>query len=82
MDVKVIKQESTKLTLQIEIDLAEGSMLQSENQIQAALNAAGLEATKVALQQFDTNGSPIDVEGKKLTSKGQVKKNTRPLMGQ
>ena len=52
-------------------------MLNSEEQIAKALNSAGIQATKKALEQFDTDGSPIDVEGKRLTSKGKEKKSTK-----
>lgn len=48
-------------------------MLNSEEQIQKALNEAGVLATQTALSQFDTDGSPIELEGKKYTSKGQKK---------
>ena len=50
------------------------SMLNSEERIQTALNELGSLATVKALDQFDTNGEPIEVNGKKMTSKGQEKK--------
>jgi len=80
MSVKIINRNKTKLTLQIEIDLDENSMLNSEELILTALNAAGNEATKVALLQFDTDGSPIEKDNKKWSSKGSKKKFTKPLM--
>ncbi|MEM6966294.1 MAG: hypothetical protein AAF573_16140 [Bacteroidota bacterium] len=54
-------------------------MLNSEEQIAKVLNEAGIQATQNALQQFDTDGNPIDVGGEKLTSKGQEKKVLSPL---
>ena len=74
MESKIIKQEGNKLTIQVEIELDSTSMLNSEEQIAKALNSAGIQATKKALEQFDTDGSPIDVEGETLTSKGKEKK--------
>ena len=74
MASKIIKKDGKKITLQIEIELDPNSMLNSEEQIAKALNDAGVKATKEALEQFDTNGNPIQVAGDKLTSKGQEKK--------
>ena len=74
MASKIIKKDGKKITLQIEIELDPKSMLNSEEQIAKALNDAGVKATKEAIEQFDTNGSPIQVAGDKLTSKGQEKK--------
>ena len=48
-------------------------MLNSEEQIQLALNQAGLLATETALTQFDTDGSPIELDGEQYTSKGKKK---------
>jgi len=67
------------LTLQIEIDLDASSMLNSEERIQYALNELGSLATAKALGQFDTTGGPIEINGEKMTSKGQEKKNPRTL---
>ncbi len=75
MSAKIISEKAGKLTLQVEIDLDANSMLNSEEQIQSALNELGLLATAKALGQFDTNGFPIEVNGEKLTSKGTRKKN-------
>lgn len=80
MSSKIIKQRKDKITLQIEIALDPNSMLNSEEQIEKALNEAGIQASKKALEQFDTDGSPIEVGGKKLTTKGQQKKNTKRPM--
>jgi len=66
-----------KLSLSIEIDLDPTSMLTSEEQIAKALNKAGQIATKEALELLDTDGSPIELGGKLLTSKGKQKKSTK-----
>lgn len=80
MAAKIIHQTSNKIIIQVEIELNAKSMLASENQIQNALNEAGCLATEQALTQFDTDGRPISVGGKKMTSKGQEKKRFNPLM--
>ena len=80
MASKLIKKDGNKITLQIEIELDPTSMLNSEEQIAKALNEAGIQATQDALQQFDTDGSPIDIGGKRHTSKGQEKKDTKSPM--
>ncbi len=82
MKSKIISQEKGKLIMQVEIDLDAKSMLKSEEQIQSALNDLGCLATSQALSQFDTNGNSIEVDGERLTSKGQVKKKSKPLMEQ
>ena len=74
MSSKIIKEDGNKITLEIEVELDRDSMLKSEEQIAQALNEAGIKFTQKALEQFDTNGSPIEVGGKVLTSKGQEKK--------
>ena len=79
MSSKIIKEEGKKITLQIELELDPTSMLNSEEQIAKALNEAGLKFTQKALEQFDTDGSPIEVLGKVLTSKGQEKKLSSSL---
>jgi hypothetical protein len=77
MSSKIIKTEGNKITLQVEVELDAHSMLNSEEQILQALNGAGMELTKAALSQFDTDGSPLSVEGEKYTSRGQEKKSMK-----
>ena len=50
--------ESGKLTLQISVDI-NGPILEVEERIQQALNGAGCALTEKALEQFDTDGSPV-----------------------
>ncbi len=50
--------KSGKVTLQISVDI-NGPMLEVEERIQQALNGAGCELTEKALEQFDTDGSPV-----------------------
>ena len=79
MHPKVTRLSKTRIKLEVEIELDSKSMLNSEEQIQSALNELGGEATQVALSQFDTDGRPIEVAGKKLTSKGYKKKKYQSL---
>lgn len=50
------------------------SMQEMENAIQDALNEAGQSLTAGALEHLDTDGSPIKIGSKTLTSKGKVLK--------
>jgi hypothetical protein len=77
MQVTVIKSDANSVTLKIEgevtIPIKKG-MLKAEDLIQLTSNNVGLMVTECTLSQFDTDGSPITVDGRKLTSKGQVPK--------
>jgi len=64
----IVSQTGNTLTLQIEIGL-DGNMMQMEEHIQDALNEAGKLATWKALEQFDTDGSPIILGHTKLTAR-------------
>src|SRR5215469_12168901 len=68
MSATLVSQTDNKLTLQIEITL-DGSMMQMEEHIQDSLNEAGVLATGKALEQFDTDGSPIILGPTKLTAR-------------
>lgn len=81
MASKIIKEEGKKITIEIAVELDPNSMLNSEEQIAKALNEAGVQFTQKALEQFDTDGRPIELGGKILTSKGQEKKSTKFRMG-
>jgi hypothetical protein len=70
MSATIVSQTDNQLTLQIEITL-DGSMMQMEEHIQDALNEAGILATCKALEQFDTDGSPILLINTKLTARKQ-----------
>ena len=68
MLASIVSQTDNTVTLQIKITLA-GNMMQMEENIQDALNAAGILATGKALEQFDTDGSPIILGSTKLTAR-------------
>jgi hypothetical protein len=74
----IIKREGNKMTITVTLELT-GSMLEMEEQIQKSVNELGALETIAALEQFDTNGSDIGIEGVKLTSKGQEKKKFKRL---
>jgi hypothetical protein len=81
MEAKIIKTDSRRITIQLEIDLEE-EMLDTEEAIQRGVNQAGLLATQYALSQFDTDGSAIKVAEKKYTSKGQLSKTYQCPFGE
>ncbi len=58
MAVSIKGRSGDRLTLEVEFDLS-GSMLDSEESIQVALNEAGTVATGEALKRFDTDGARI-----------------------
>src|SRR3954454_1544210 len=73
MPAAIVARSETAFTIQLEIPYA-SSMLDFEEVIQQHLNEAGVLATTEALQQFDADGSPIQIGDTKLTSKGKLKK--------
>lgn len=73
MSSTIIKREGNKMTITLTVELS-GSMLEMEEQIQKSVNELGRIETVAALEQFDTNGTDIAIEGVKLTSKGLGKK--------
>jgi len=81
MEAHVLSSDSTRVTIQVTIALSK-EMLRTEEAIQQGVNQVGLLATRQALSQFDTDGSPIRVEGKKYTSKGQLSKTYQSPFGE
>jgi Zn-finger protein len=73
MEAKIIEKKLNSIIIQVEIPIT-NSMLTTEEEIQKALNGAGIEATSYALQQFDTDGTPLKIDGLRYTTKGQVSK--------
>jgi hypothetical protein len=80
MPATIIARTDDAFTIQLEIPYR-ASMLEFEEVIQQRLNEAGVLATTEALQQFDADGSPIQVGDTKLTSKGQLKKEYQTPYG-
>ena len=69
MSASIISSDATSITLQLTISLT-SSMLETEEEIQTQLNAAGCLATQKALEQFDTHGQPIVQSGRTWSTKG------------
>lgn len=80
MDANIVKRSKKTYTIEIEIPYG-SSMMESEELIQRKINQAGSLATGEALIQFDTDGSPISVGNKKMTSKGKIQKNYQTPYG-
>lgn len=81
MKTKVISKSQTSIKIEIEIPISK-SMITCEENILKAINLAGAEATEIALSQFDTDGSPIQVKGINYTSKGRVSKTYQTPYGE
>jgi hypothetical protein len=58
------------------------SMMESETNLQAALNEAGSMATGRCLERFDTDGLPLQMGGQKWTSKGCLPKTYQTPYGE
>jgi hypothetical protein len=80
MPAVIVTRTEAAFTIQVEIPYGT-SMLDFEEVIQQRLNEAGVLATTEALQQFDTDGSPIQVGDTRLTSKGELKKEYQTPYG-
>jgi hypothetical protein len=72
MEARITKRSATSYTIEVEIPYEYTSMLEAEIRIQKQVNKVGVLATGEALTQFDTDGTPLVVDGSKLTSKGQI----------
>src|SRR5271154_909953 len=81
MSATIIERQETSVTIQIRIPLTR-SMLDTEEAIQKALNEVGILASGEALQQFDTDGSPLEMGTTHWTSKGQEPKTYQTPYGE
>jgi hypothetical protein len=66
----IVYSDSNSVTIQVTIPLSSKGMLPTEENIQRGVNQAGLLATRHALSQYDSDGSPIKYGGEKYTGKG------------
>jgi hypothetical protein len=80
MNAKIIDSNKNTIKIELEVEL-DKSFFKTEENILAAVNEAGAVATKFALTAHDTNGSPITLDGKKLTSKGAISKKYQTPYG-
>ncbi len=74
-------EESDYATVEVRVKL-NGSLLEVEERIQQALNEAGCELTEKALEQFDTDGSPLMMGAIKWTSRCRVEKTYQTPYGE
>jgi hypothetical protein len=66
MLAELVKHSGNEVTVQFTVKLT-GSMLDDEQALQRSLNEAGQIAMQPILEQFDTNGEPVRVNGIKHT---------------
>src|SRR4051812_25892847 len=81
MPATLVERQENAVTIAIRIPLSR-SMLDTEEAIQQALNQAGVLATTEALQQFDTDGTPLVLGPTRWTSKGQEPKTYQTPYGE
>jgi hypothetical protein len=81
MEASIISKGSKSVTIEVTIPLS-NDMLSTEEAIQQGVNQAGLLATEYALSRFDTDGTPIEIDKKKYTSKGQLSKTYQCPFGE
>lgn len=80
MVAKIISKSEKSFT--VEVTIAYGrNMLKVEEELQRCLNEAGTLSTLELLKAFDTDGSPIVVEGTNFTSKGKLEKEYQTPYG-
>lgn len=73
MRTRVIDSDNNSLTLQVVVDTGScRELVDFEEAIQKALNEAGTLATAAALKRFDADGQPLQRDGRRFTSKGEV----------
>ena len=77
MSAAIVARSETSFTVQVEIPYG-SSMLDFEQAIQDRLNQAGVVATQEALQQFDTDGSPIRSAPSSSPARARSPRSTRP----
>ncbi len=80
MSAKITGKKGNKVTVEVTMDIG-GSMLQSEEMIQQAVNQVGILATKETLKRFDTDGTTIKIGDTKLSSKGEESKSYQTPYG-
>jgi hypothetical protein len=80
MSVSILERTDEYIVLAVKIPFHD-SMLATEENIQTVLNEAGTVATGEALQQYDTDGSPLEIAGRHWTSKGALPKTYQTPYG-
>lgn len=77
--ISAISEDS--VTIEVTIPLSK-AMLDCEEKITTALNEAGCLAAKTALEQFDTDGTPILLGDSKWTARGKFNKTYQTIWGE
>jgi hypothetical protein len=77
MSVSILERTDEYVVLAVKIPFSE-TMLETEEGIQTVLNAAGTMASGEALQQYDTEGEPLEIEGRQWTSKCKISRTSAP----
>lgn len=80
MNANITSRSERSFKLEIEIPYS-SNMLDAEERIQQCLNTGGVLATKEMMEMHDTDGSPILIGEKKLTSKGKESKEFQTPYG-
>lgn len=80
MEANIKSRTQSSFKLEIEIPYST-NMLNAEEIVQRCLNAGGILATKEMMELHDTDGSPITMDGNKLTSKGKESKEFQTPYG-
>lgn len=81
MATKIKNNTDGSVTLSVEFTPGD-SMMESELNLQSALNELGNEATAECLKRFDTDGAKIEIGGCKFTSKGAQPKTYQTPYGE
>jgi hypothetical protein len=82
MQACVVNSDGHRIVIQIEVDTAAcRDLVDCEEAIQKILNDAGILATAAVLKHFDTDGQPIERDGRRFTSKGQIPKEYQTPFG-
>lgn len=80
MPASITSYTESSFKLEIEIPYS-SNMLEAEELIQKSINDGGILATKEMMELHDTDGSPINICGRKLTSKGKEAKDFQTPYG-
>jgi hypothetical protein len=81
MPAKIISESDEGIRLEVYVPYGK-SMLEGEELIQSVLNEAGCLVSSSFLKRFDSDGTPIRVGGRKLTSKGEETKRYQSPFGE
>lgn len=68
MTAEILHNDDETMTIKVTVKKS-AAFLECEENIQDALNEAGSLATEQCVEDFDSDGSPITVAGRKLTAK-------------